>query len=121
MAVNVASEINLKSETGEIRGIVGVSDNDVVIDFDNAERWNSFILQTTTGVVEVDVSAGLDVFKSIITLEDLHSTTPATRVVITAATKIYRFTGTFKRIRVRQASGTAAVGTVLLLSRPGRG
>jgi len=113
--------VNFKGETTEILGIVGVNDNDIVIDFDSAERWNSFTLQTTTGVVDVDVSAGLDVFKVVIALEDLHSTTPATRVLVTVATKIYRFTGTFKRIRVRQNGATAAAATVLICARAGRG
>lgn len=112
---------NAKSETMEILGIAGVIDNDVVIDFDTAERWNSFTLQTTTGVVDVDVSSGLDVFKPRIALEDLHSLTPATRVIVTVATKVYRFTGTFKRIRVIQNGATAAVGTVLICARSGRG
>lgn len=113
--------INAKSETAEILGVAGTNTGDIVIDFDSAERWNSFTLQTTTGVVDVDVSAGLDVFKTVIALEDLHSLTPATRVIVTTATKIFRFTGTFKRIRVRQEGATAAVGTVLICARTGRG
>ena len=113
--------INAKSETAEILGVVGVDDDDIVIDFGAAERWNSFTLQTTTGVVDVDVSVSLDVFKAAIALEDLHSLTPATRVIVTTATKIFRFTGTFKRIRVIQKGATAAVGTVLICARTGRG
>ena len=112
---------NAKGETMEILGIAGVDDNDVVIDFDAAERWNSFTLQVTTGVVDVDVSGGLNVFKAAIALEDLHSLTPATRVIVTTATKIFRFTGTFKRIKVLQKGATAAVGAVLICARTGRG
>jgi len=112
---------NFKGETMEILGIAGVSDNDIVAELESAERWNSFSLQTTTGVVDVDVSMGLTVFKAAIGLEDLHDATPATRVLVTVATKTYRFTGTFKSIRVRQNGATAAVGTVLICARRGRG
>ena len=113
--------INMKGETQEILGIAGVLDNDIVIELTSAERWNSFTFQTTTGVVDIDVSMGLEVFKPAIAFEDLHSLTPATRVIVSVAVKVYRFQGTFKTIRIRQNGATAAVGTVLICARTGRG
>ena len=106
-------------EYHRIDGVVGVNDNDVVIQYEAAERFNDFTLMSVAGVMEVDVSLDGTNFASIIALEDKASTTPATRVLITVAGQIYRFQGTFKAIKVRQASATAVTGAELLCSRLG--
>ncbi len=101
-------------------GVAGVSDNDVVMEIDAAERFNEFSFSSDLGVMEVDVSMDGTLFQPIIALENKHSTTPATRVIITVAKLLYYFEGCFKKIRVRQASATACVGARMICGKIGR-
>ncbi len=105
--------------THQIVGIAGVADNQVVIELENAERYNEFTLMSSAGAMDVDVSLDGINFAVAIAIEDLHSVAPATRVVVTAADLIYRLQGTFKTIRVRQAV-TNVDDAVLLCGQLGR-
>lgn len=111
---------NFAGPTHQIIGIAGVADNQVVAEIENAERYNEFTLMSSAGAMDVDVSLDGVNFAAAIALEDLHSTTPATRVVVTAADKVYRFQGTYKTIRVRQAV-TNIDDAILYCGQLGRG
>ena len=101
-------------------GVAGVSDNDVVMEVDAADRFNEFSFSSSTGVMEVDVSLDGANFQAIIALEDKHSVAPATRVIITVADLLYYVEGCFKTIRVRQASGTAVTAARMICGKIGR-
>ena len=104
----------------QVIGITGVNDNDIVIEVTDAERFNEFAVTTLTGAVDVDVSLDGTNFITAIALEDKKSTNPQTRVVVTAAGGLYRFFGSVKVIRVRQAGATAAVSASLMCGKIGR-
>ena len=112
---------NFAGPTMQVLGVDGVNDNDVVIELDNVERYNEFTLTTLLGSVDVDVSLDGTNFNAAIALEDLHSLTPATKVIATTAGLIYRFQGTFKAIRIQQDTATDATDPVLYCGQLGRG
>ena len=101
-------------------GVDGVNDNDIVAEVNEAERFNEFAISSTAGAMDVDISLDGTNFITAIALEDKKSTTPQTRVVVTVAAGLYRFFGTVKTIRVRQAGGTAAANPVLACGKIGR-
>lgn len=55
-----------------------------------------------------------------IALEDKHSVAPATRVVVTAASRLYHFFGNFKVVRVRQNGSTAVTNARMVCRNTGR-
>jgi len=107
-------------ESMVVTGILGVSDNDVVIQVDNVLRFNEFAVTTKTGIVDVDVTLDGTNYITAIALEDKKSTTPQTRVTATVAAGLYRFFGTVMGIRVIQKGATAAVDTILTCGKIGR-
>jgi len=111
---------NYAGPTMQIIGIAGAADNQVVAELENAERYNEFTLMSSAGEMDVDVSLDGVNFAVAIAIEDLHSLTPATRVVVTAADLVYRFQGTFKTVRVRQETNNVA-DAILYCSQNGRG
>ena len=113
--------INAKGETLEILGIAGTGDNAIVMELDNCERWNEFAIISTAGAMDVDVSLDGTNFAAAVALIDGTSATPATRVVVTAASRVYTFQGTVKAFRVRQNGATAVANSVCIASRVGRG
>lgn len=95
-------------------GIAGVNDNDVVIETGDVSQFGRHILTNVAGAVDVDVSADGINFSAAVALEDLKSTAPATRVIVTVAAGMYLLLGNFKNIRVIQNGVTAATGAFLL-------
>ena len=116
---NVGTQ-NFAGPTHQIIGIAGLADNQVVIELENAERYNEFTLMSSAGEMDVDVSLDGVNFAAAVAIEDLHSLTPATRVVVTVADLIYRFQGTFKTVRIRQETNNVA-DAVLYCGQLGRG
>jgi len=106
-----------QSNTLEIIGIAGVNDNDVVMEFDDAERYDTYYFMSTAGVMEVDVSLDGTNFATLIALTDEESTTPATKVLITVAGILYSFGGNYRAVRVRQASATAVANASMICGR----
>lgn len=88
----------------------GVNAADVLFTTPDVARFNIFELMTTAGNADVLVSLDDANFSTVpLALEDQGATTPTTYVTATAATgRIYRFTGKYSRIRVRQSGATAA-------------
>jgi len=97
------------------------ADNSVVLELENAERYNEFTLMSGAGAMDVDVSLDGTNFAPAIAMIDVESADPATRVVATVAGKAYRFAGTFKTIRVLQKGATEVGGAVLWCGIAGRG
>ncbi len=114
--VTVGGTAGFAALTGGFDG----ADDSVVLELENAERYNQFTLISGAGVMEVDVSLDGTNFAAIIALIDRVSAAPATRVIITVAGQLYGFNGTFKTIRVRQASATEVGGAVLYCGQQGR-
>jgi len=111
---------NFRGTTLQVVGIAGVSTNDIVIELDDVQRFNEFALMSSAGPMDVDVSLDGVNFAAAIALEDKHSTTPGTRVILTAPDKVYYFEGNLKAIRVRQQSATAVADAILICGQKGR-
>jgi hypothetical protein len=98
--------------------VVAAADNDITIQADNLARFDSFMLYGgSAGACDVDfsVDSGLT-YISIAALEDTGVAAPATRVLVTAATKLYLIAPGLKmtNIRVRQNGATAIAGAFLI-------
>ena len=70
--------------------------------------------------MDVDVSLDGTNFAAAIALTDLHSLTPATKVLATTADLIYFFEGNYKAVRVLQDGVTAVADAVLVCGQGGR-
>jgi len=101
-------------------GVAGVNDNDIVIEVDDAQRFNEFAFSSAAGLMDVDVSLDGTSFQNAVAFEDKHSLAPATRVIITAAGLLYYLEGNFKVIRVRQNTATDATGSAMICGKKGR-
>ncbi len=90
----------------------GVNDNDLLFTTSDTGIYNTFELTTTSATGNVDVEVSLDgtSFSTVpIALEDQGSAAPTVYVVATAAVgRVYRFTGKYANVRVRQAGALAA-------------
>lgn len=111
---------NHRGTTLQVVGIAGVNDNDIVIELDDVQRFNEFALMSSAGAMDVDVSLDGTNFAAAIALENKHSATPGTRVVVTAADLLYYFEGNFKAVRVRQAGAGAVADAILVCGQKGR-
>jgi len=111
---------NARGTTLQVVGIAGVSDNDIVIELDDVQRFNSFSFQSAAGAMDVDVSLDGANFNLAVAFKDMASLTPATRVIATVADLLYQYDGNIKAIRIRQKGATAATGSILLCGQQGR-
>lgn len=111
---------NFRGTTIQVVGIAGVNDNDIVIELDDVQRFNSFSFQSAVGAMSVDVSLDGTNFNLNIAFTDLASLTPATKVIATVADLLYRFEADIKAIRIRQEGATAATGSILICGQAGR-
>lgn len=86
----------------------GASDNDIVVQTGDVSRYSLFMLSSTAGALDVDVSLnGTDYTTAPVSLTDLGATT-SDPVIVTAANRLYGLIGSFAAIRVRQNGATAA-------------
>lgn len=105
----------------------GVSDNDILIQrvgdtnsFDNANAYDMFTIAGSAGAVDVEVSMdGTTYLATVLALQDEASIAPTTRVLVTAAGRVYSFTGRYRKVRIRQNGAPAAVGYVLSYGKQG--
>jgi len=93
---------------------VGTNDNDAVITTGETLRYDTFMLQTTAGAVDVSVSLdGTNFSTDPLSLQDLGATTNAP-VTVTAPNRTYGFRGKFAKIIVSQNGATAVTGAALV-------
>jgi hypothetical protein len=71
--------------------------------------------------VDVDVSQNGSDFAVAVAFIDLHSLTPATRVIVTAPDLIYLLEGTFKSVRFLQNGATDVADFTAWFAQSGRG
>ena len=111
---------NHRGTTLQVVGIAGVSDNDIVIELDDVQRFNSFTFQSAAGAMSLDVSIDGANFNLDMAFTDLHSLAPTTRVIATVADLLYLFQADIKAIRIRQEGATDATGSILICGQAGR-
>lgn len=91
----------------------GTSDNDVVIQLERADPYDTFLLMSTAGAMDVFVSLdGTNYSTAALSLTDMGATTTAP-VVVTVANRVYGFRGLFRSVRVLQNGGTAVENAAL--------
>ncbi len=111
------AQIGTPTDNGKsltIVGIAGVDTNNIVIEADDLSRFSKFILTSSAGAMDVDVSLDGTNFIAAIALENRKSTTPATRVVVTVAAGLYSFEGPLVAVRVRQDGATGVANAILV-------
>ena len=111
---------NHRGTTLTLIGVAGVNDNDIVAELDDVSNFNQFMLSSSAGAMDVDVSLDGTNFTAGIALEDKSSTTPGTRVTATVAGGLYYFEGNYKAVRVRQVGATDVADAVLMCGQVGR-
>jgi hypothetical protein len=91
-------------------------DNEVVIQTDDVSQFDTFMLMSVTGTVDVYPSIdGTNYATAALSLQDMGATT-SDPVVVTAAARVYGFRGKFRKLRVLEA-GATDVAVSLLCSR----
>jgi hypothetical protein len=79
--------------------------------FTASDVWwaDTFHVMSTVGTVDVEVSLdGTNWTAAAIAMQDMGVSASGTFVLVTAAGKVYKFTGNFHSVCVRQAGATAA-------------
>lgn len=95
-------------------GADGADDNDLLVDYINDGKANTFQLSSTGGAMDVFVSMdGVNFTTDALSLADLGAST-TDPVLVTAANRAYGFVGLYKRVRVRQNGATAVTDPVLM-------
>lgn len=93
--------------TGKYTG-VGVSDNDVLFTTADMSSYDTFMLHSSAGAVDVLVSLDGTTFTTDpLSLADLGATS-LNPVLLTAPGRMYGFKGSYKAIKVLQNGVTAA-------------
>lgn len=99
-------------------GGLGNSDNDIVVQTTDVSAFREFHIHTTAGAADVSVSLdGTNYATAPLSMFDLGSASFATAVIVTAANRVYKFTGCFKLIRVLQAGATPPADVTLVCFR----
>lgn len=100
-------------------GGIGVSDNDVVVQTGDVLQYDTFMLQSTAGAVDVAVSMdGTNYSTAPLSLTDMGATS-TNPVLLTVANRTYGFRGKFAKIQVSQNGATAATGVCLVCGKMG--
>lgn len=91
-------------------GAIGTNTGDVIYTSPDISAYSIHEFQgVTSGVFTVEVSLDGTNFSGAVALEDGASTTPATRVAVSAnLTSVYTVYGKFKALRIKQSGATAA-------------
>ncbi len=97
-------------------GIAGVNDGDVVIETLDVTDFDTFVLKSSAGAMDVFVDLGDGNFIGPHNFADLSATT-SDPVVVTAAAKTYGWRGPFEKIQVQQNGATAVTGAILRMQR----
>lgn len=93
----------------------GTGDNTVLFTSGDLSSFNVHMIQSTVGIVDVEASLdGVNYSPAAkIALEDMASTSPSTRVLVTVVDQIYMLRGKYKNIRLVQNGATAATATMV--------
>ncbi len=96
--------------------LAGVNDNDVVFTLTgNGQDFDTYLIGSGAGAMDVFASGdGTTFLTTALALIDLNSTTPATRVIETAANRHYRLDGRFKAIQILQKGATAVANAYVI-------
>lgn len=95
------------------RAGAAAADNATVFELtDNAELFDTWILTSTAGAMDVFVENHASAVA--VALIDLASTAPSTAVIVTAAHGQYGLKGRFPYLKVLQNGATAVVGAKLI-------
>lgn len=98
-------------------GIAGVNNNDIVLETTDVSMYDIFQLMSSDGAMDVEVSLDGTLFTNVpLSLVDQSAVLTAP-VVVTAALRMYGFSGVYRAIRVRQNGVTAVADCKLLMSR----
>jgi len=121
MALTLATPNSLGTPGGSAsllyEGGIGVSANDVVVQTADVSPFDTFLLMTTAGAAQILASLdGTNYATAPLSLTDMGATT-SDPVIVTAANRIYRVRGKFKRLRVTQNGATAVTAVSLMCSR----
>ncbi len=112
---------NFYGPTHQVIGLDTPDDEDVVAELENAERYNRVYFMSSAGAVDVDVSQDGTNFAQEVAFIDLHSLTPAARVIVALPDLIYLLEGTFKTVRFAQSGATDVTNFVAWWAQSGRG
>jgi hypothetical protein len=95
------------------------ADNDVLVQTNDVSRWDTFMLMSTTGTVDVYVSLdGTNYSTAALSLQDFGATV-ADPVTEAAAGRVYGFRGKFRRVRVLQKGATNPTACSLICGNLG--
>lgn len=96
------------------------SDNAIAIQTEDVSEYDTFLLQSTQGAMDVFVSLdGTNYSTAPLSMADLGSTS-TDPVIVTAANRTYGFRGVYRLIRVLQSGATAVTAASLMCGRTGR-
>lgn len=112
LVATAATAIFPEAYTKKFTG-TGTNDNDVVIQTDDVQQYDTFFLQSTGGAMDVFVSLdGTNYSTAALSIADLgaEDTVP---VLVTVANRTYAFRGKFKYIRVLQNGASAVTAASL--------
>lgn len=91
----------------------GTNDDDVVIEMNDVSDYDTFMLMSTAGAMDVFVSFdGTNFSTSPLAMSDFGAVV-SDPVIVTAANRIYGFRGKYRAIRVQQ-NGAVAVANASL-------
>lgn len=91
----------------------GTNDNDILVTSDDVTQYSAFMLMSTAGAVDVQVSLdGTNFSTAPLSLQDFGATT-TDPVLVTAAGRVYGFAGKFRKFRILQNGATAASASVM--------
>ena len=92
-------------------------DNDVVVQTEDVWHYDTFLIFSTAGVLDVTVTFdGSNYSTAPLSLTDMGAAASAP-VLITVANRVYGFKGRFNKIRVLQASATDTENVILVCAR----
>ena len=97
-------------------GDAGTNNNDIVIQTLDSSRFDTFLVKSTLGAMDVFVDLGDGNFIGPISIADLGATS-SDPVILTAAARLYGFRGSFKAVQVQQNGATAVTGPIMRLQR----
>jgi hypothetical protein len=98
-------------------GGIGASDNDILISTGDVSKYDTFMLSSTAGAMDVFVSLdGTHFTTAPLTLQDMSSSSD-TPALLTAPNAMYGFRGKFALIQVLQNGGTAVADGALMCGK----
>lgn len=91
----------------------GTNDNDVLFTVQDAREFDTFILMSTDGAVDVQITLdGTTWSTAPLSMTDMGATT-SDPVIVTVADRVYGFRGVFRGVRVLQNGAPATVASLM--------